>query len=266
MRLSSLVVAVVLLVSPVLFAQHSSGGGSSSGGSSGSSSSGASHGGSSGGSGSGSHASSGHSSGGSTSSGSHGSGGSVSRGSSKGTTSSTAQPSRSGRAEEIREPKRTGVQNHMTAKPSKNPQREHRGIFFFLRRRRHEPKPYVPPTEVDLRRPACPPGHSAGKKGGCIANATTTNVSTPCPANGNGVSCTNNADRCASVREQLDAAAAELRSIRAEMQNGGCSGMSPAQECSFLAQRRDAAVARYRALQSGAGPNCAGTLVDPLSL
>ena len=266
MRLSSLVVAVVLLVSPVLVAQHSSGGGSSSGGSSGSSSSGASHGGSSGGSGSVSHASSGHSSGGSTSSGSHGSGGSVSRSSSKGTTtSSSAQPSRSGRAEPIRGPKRTGVQDHITAKPSKSPQREHRGIFAFLRHRKHEPKPYVPPAEVNLRRPVCPPGHSPGKNGGCIANATT-NVSTPCPANGHGVSCTNNADRCASVRAQLDAAAAELRSIRAEMQNTGCSGMSPAQECSFLAQRRDAAVARYRALQSGAGPNCAGTLLDPLSL
>ena len=43
MRLSSLVVAVVLLVSPAVFAQHSSAGGSSSAGSSGGSSGAASH-------------------------------------------------------------------------------------------------------------------------------------------------------------------------------------------------------------------------------
>jgi len=268
MRLSSLVVPVVLLVSPVLFAQHSSGGGSSSGGSS---SAGASHSSSSGGSGSGSHASSVHSSSSSASSSNHVSGGSVSRGSSKGTTTnSSTQPSRSGRAEVMRDPKKTGAEDHGTAKPSKNPQREHRGIFAFLRHRKHEPrkhepKPSVPPAEAELRRPVCPPGHSADKKGGCITDTTITNVSSQCPPNGNGVSCTNNSDRCASVSGQLDAAAAELRGIRAEMQNAGCSVAFPGQGCDSLAQRREAAVARYRALQQ-AGPKCAGALLDPLSL
>jgi hypothetical protein len=123
----------------------------------------------------------------------------------------------------------------------------------------------VPSAEAELRRPVCPPGHSADKKGVCIADTTITNVSSQCPPNGNGVSCTNNSDRCASVRGQLDAAAAELRSIRAEMQNAGCSVAFPGQGCDSLAQRREAAMAQYRALQQ-AGPNCAGTLLDPLSL
>ena len=263
MRLSSLVFAVVLFVSPVLFAQHSAGGGGSSGSSS---SAGGSHSSSSGTSSSVSNAFSVHSSGGSVSSSSHGSGGSVSRSSPKGTTtSSSGQPSRSGRAEAVREPKKTGVQDHGAAKP-KNPQREHRGLFSFLRHRKHEPKHSVPTTEAELRRPVCPPGHSVGKRGGCIANNTTTNVLSQCPVNGNGVSCSNNADRCVSVRGQLDAAAAELRSIKAEMQNAGCSATSSGQECGFLEQRQNAAVSRYRALQSEAGPNCPRTALDPLSL
>jgi hypothetical protein len=64
----------------------------------------------------------------------------------------------------------------------------------------------------------------------------------------------------------MDAAAAELRNINAEMRMAGCSGNSAGQECGFLSQRREAALARYRALQGGIPPNCAGTLTDPLSL
>jgi hypothetical protein len=262
MRLSSLVVAVLLLVSPVLFAQHSSGG-SSSGGSSSSSSS-SSHSSSS----SGSSPSSAHSSGGSTSSSSHSSGGSASRSSSTASAASrsNAHPSRSGGADAIREPNKTNKETRDTAEHGKKPQPERKGIYAFLhhRHRKPTPKEVTQPVEAKRRHRVCPPGQSAGKNGVCVANPT--NASTQCAPNSYDGSCPNNVDQCGSFRGQLDAAAAELRSINAEMQTSGCSGASPGQACGFLSQRREAAVTRYRAIQSGIPANCRGVLPDPLSL
>jgi hypothetical protein len=268
MRLSSLIATALLLFSSVLFAQHSSGGGSSSESSS-SSSSGSSHSSSSSGSSSSSHTSSAHSSGGSSSSSSQSSGGSDSRSSSTGSAASSPskQPSRSLSSEVTREPKQKGEQGHDTAERTKKPQPEHKGIFAFLhhRHRKPTPKDVAQPVEDEHRHRVCPPGQSAGKHGVCIANATT-NASTQCAPNAYGGWCANNVDQCASFRGQLDAAAAELRSINGEMQNSGCLGTSPGQECGFLSQRRDTAVARYRAIQSGIPANCRSTLPDPLSL
>ncbi len=275
MRLSSLIVTVLLLFSPVLFAQHSSGGGSSSGSSS-SSSSISSHSSSS----SGSSSSSAHSSGGSSSSSNHSSGGSVSRSSSSGSAAShsNAHPSRSGGADAIREPNKTEKETRDTAEHGKKPQPEHKGIFAFLHRH-HKPTPrdVAQPVDDEHRHRVCPPVQSAGKHGVCMANPT--NASTQCAPNLYGGSCPNDvyppnlygdswpnsADHCASFRGQLDPVAAELRSIKAEMQTAGCSRTSPGQECGFLSQRREGAVARYRAIQSGVPANC-GTVPDPLSL
>ena len=274
MRLSSLVVAVVLSVSPVIFAQHSSGGGS---GSSGSSSS--SHSSSSSGSSSSNHSSSAHSSGSSASSSNRSSGPSGSRSSSTGSavSHSKTQASSFGTAGAIREPNKTNKEG--TTEPAKKPQPEHKGVFAFLhhRHRKPEPKDAAQPVETKRRHRACPPGESAGKNGVCVANPT--NVSTQCAPNSYDGSCPdnvdpqnlyagswpNNANRCASFLGQLDPVAAELRSIKAEMQTSGCPGTSPGQACGFLSQRREAAVARYRAIQSGVPINC-GTLPDPLSL
>jgi hypothetical protein len=160
MRLSGLVVALALLVSPVMFAQHSSGGGSSSGGSSGgSSSSGGSHGGSSGGSSSGSSSSSGHSSGSSASSSSHGSGASSSR-SSGGRSGGRHETAINGR-----------VQGHNAAEPVRNPQPSYRRFFSFLCRpfRKHATEP----VEVDLQPRTCPRGQSLDKNGKCVEKSTT---------------------------------------------------------------------------------------------
>jgi hypothetical protein len=273
MRLSSLIVTV-LLFSPVLFAQHSSGGGSSSGSASSSSSS-SSHSSSS----SGSSSSSAHSSGGSSSI-RHSSGGSDSRGSSTGSAAARSNPhfSRSGSADSIREPNKTDRETRDTAEHGKKPQPAHKGVFAFLHHRHRKPVPKgeAPPVEDEHRRRVCPPGQSPGKNG-CVANPT--NASTQCapnlyggscpndvyPPNSYGGSWPNSVDHCASFRGQLDPVAAELRSIKAEMQTARCSGTSPRQECSFLSQRRDAAVARYRVIQSGIPANC-GTLPDPSSL
>jgi len=270
MRLSSLVVAVLLLVSPLMFAQHSSAGGSSSGGSSsggssgGSSSSGGSHSGSAGGSSSGSYSSGGRSAGSSTSSISHSSGGAAPRSSSTGSAAarSNVQPSRSGGGNAIREPKNMHAQAHNPAEASKNAPPEHRKLFAFLRHpfRRHAPKT----AEADLRRP-CPPGQSPSKNRGCVVNGTTNTSNLCAGALANGVSCFGNTDMCASIRGQAAMAAAELRSINAEVQTA-CSGDPSGEECGSVKRRHEAAIARYRMLVSGAPANCRGMLVDPLSL
>jgi hypothetical protein len=264
MRLSSLVVASFLLVSTSLLAQHSVTSSTPSSSSSSASSShvsspstSAPHSSTSGTGSSATHSSSGHSS-----------IASVSHSSSAGSaaTRESTQPSRSGSAHTIREPNKTGKEGHSVAERDKKPQPEHKRVFAFLHHRHHRkpaPKGVAQPTEAERKRPACPPGQSASKNGVCVANPT--NASNQCAPNAYGGLCQNNVNQCASFRGQLDAAAAELRSIRLEMLNADCSGASPRQECGFMAQRREAAVARYRSIQSGIPANC-GALPDPLSL
>src|SRR6266851_30349 len=254
MQLSGVVVALLLLVPPQLLAQHSSGSGSSSGGSSSggssnsSSSSGSSHGsssgGSSGGSGSGGASSSAHSSGASASA-TH--------------VSSTQQSTRRPLDNNVR------VQAREVAEPSPNKRPEHRGFFAFLRHPLHKaPKP----GGADLRHRKCPAGQSLGKNGACVAN-NTSDASNQCSANAYGSLCTNSeADRdvCASVRGQAAAAAAaELRSIRAQMQPA-CSVNPSGEDCSGMRQRHEAALERYRTVHSGAPAICRASLADPSSL
>jgi hypothetical protein len=266
MRLSSLVVASILLVSTSLLAQHSvtSSTPSSSSGSSSSHASSPSV--------STSHGSASSASSSAHSASVHSSNASVPHSSStrSAATDSRTQSSRSGHAKAIREPTKTAKEEHGAAKRSKNTQLEHKRVFAFLHRhRKPTPKELPQPVEAELRHRVCPPGQSVDNKGGCIASATTTTALTQCPPNAYGVragSCANQTDKCASFRGQLDAAAAELRSINAEMRNAGCSGASPTQECGFLGQRRDAAVARYRSVQGGIPAICPGTFPDPFSL
>jgi hypothetical protein len=148
MRLSGLVVALLLFVSPAMFAQHSSGGGSSSGGS---------HGGSSGGSSSASSSSNAHSSGNSASSSSHGSGASSSR-SSSGRLGGRHETGNSGR-----------TQGHSAVEPIRN-QPAYRRFFNSLCRpfRKHS----TTPVEVDLQPRTCPSGQSLDKNGRCVKKST----------------------------------------------------------------------------------------------
>jgi hypothetical protein len=220
MRLSSLVIPIVVLVSPLVCAQHSSSGGSSSG----SSSSNGSHSSSSGGS------ASSHSSGSSASSISHSSSVATSHTSSTSPAhaSSTgsagarfnAQPSRPEGVGAIRESSAARLQGNKAAETSKNGQPEHGGFIAFLRHpfRKHEPKAAeadlrrpicrkgpckepvpAPPTPAEsvLRKPVCkdktclcPPGEIHGPGGECVANTITNNYGVCAPgAQGNGVSC-----------------------------------------------------------------------------
>jgi hypothetical protein len=152
MRHFSLAVALLLLVSPVMFAQHSSGGGSSSGGSSGgSSSSGGSHGGSSGGSSSGSSSSSGHSI-------SHGSGASSSRSSGVGS-GGRHETGNNGR-----------VQGHNAVEPVRNPQPAYKRVFTFLCHpfRKHPTEPVEDYTQPRT----CPRGQFLDKNGRCVEKST----------------------------------------------------------------------------------------------
>ncbi len=160
MRLPSLCVAAVLLLSVVTFAQHSSGGGG--GGSSGGSSGGrgGSHGGSSGGSSSSASSGGGHSSGGSGSSSSaHSSGGSSSHGSSGHSSIATPTSTHSGvnnsrpvsNAHTNHEP---SVREPITGARVRTETPEKRSFFEFLRHPFRKPEPKAK-TVTDLRRPVC---------------------------------------------------------------------------------------------------------------
>lgn len=266
MRLSSLVVAVLLFVSPVLFAQHSSGGGSSSGGSSsggssgGASGSGGSHSSYSGGSSSGGSSLSSRSSGSSGSSSSHSSGGSASRGSSAGSaaTRSRAQSSRSGGGDAIREPGKIGVQDHKAVESGKNPQPEHRGLFAFLRHpfRRHAPKP----AKADLRRPICkgklcpcPSGETSAKNGRCIASGDTSDHNL-CRRGEfwNGEGCVSSSlfgsDDCSNLALALNRQARQSQ-LTESLRQTSCSRDAAAQECSELTAKSQVETTRYRLLQ-----------------
>jgi hypothetical protein len=219
MRLSGLAVAVLLLVSPVLFAQHSSGGGASSGGASSGGSSGGfsggggSHGGYSGGSGSGSYASSGHSSGGSASSSSHRFGGSASRSSTRSTGQSQIQNGR--------------VQGYNRAERMRKPEPDLIGFFAFLRHpfRKHAPKP----AEARLRRPLrCPPDEYW-----------------------NGLGCTSASlfrpNDCSNLALALDRQERQSQLAESSRQ-ASCSSDAAAQECSQLTARYQDESARYNSL------------------
>jgi hypothetical protein len=301
MRLASVAVAVLLLFSPLLFAQHSSAtgsssGGSSSGGSSNStSSSGSSHGsssgGSSGGSSSGSASSSSHSGGASASSNNHAASGSGTRNSSADPATHGAGPASTTRnlstqpATRRQVDNNVHVRNHGIADP-KNKQPEHRG---FLARLRHPLRKAPTATEADLRRRKCPPGQSAGKNGSCVSTPALANTASACQANAawNGSVCTGHckpgeswsgtecviqsevfgstADQCAMFSSRANLLAVEARSIHRDM-DAACNKDPYGQECMRLTQSHDGAVQRYEMLMNEAPLSCRAMLPDPLSL
>ena len=267
MRLSGLSLAITLVLSSFLLAQHSSGGGSS-GGSSSNSSGGGSHSSySSGSSGGGSHSSGGgHSSSagsGHTSGGSHGSGGShASSGMSTSSASSShgktdhgsnlvsspragMQPSSSKMARPIHEPK-SDLPQHVVVP-------EKRGFFSFLRHPFHKPQPkvvaqpalYLPRPICAKGRctPACPVGQ-VYSGGGCITPNFVTcgrgpiwnnSCGYPCSPGEiwNGGAClyhTRFLDSCLGLRTSLERQIQRVQAAEAARRNA--CGNGPAQECS----------------------------------
>ena len=142
-----------------------------------------------------------------------------------------------------------------------------------------------PPTS-DLRRRiclngpcSCPPGQSAGK-GGCALNPPVV----PCQAYGlssgilctplntcapgeiwNGASCVASANECASIGGRAAILVSELRALKAQVQD--VCGQSPSgQDCEDLKLRQREALQHYQMLLTEAGPTCQATLEAPSSL
>ena len=229
MRLSGLAVAVVLLFSSAVLAQHSSAGGSSSGGSSGSS--GSSH---SSSFSSSSGSSGGHSAGGSSSS-SHGTGSGSSRSSSSVGRGGNLSSSPSARA---------------SAQPEKRTFVSH--IFHPFR------KTQAQLVQADFRRPICTKGHcvcpgggTTGKNGACSTAPLRTER---CNAGAfwNGGACVGLTDYrvndCAALQRLMEQQAGRMR-MAENSRLDTCSGGPGAQECGELTTRSADESARYRALQ-----------------
>ncbi len=276
MRLSSLCVAAVLLLSVVTFAQHSSGGGgggSSSSGSSGGSSGGG--GGSHGGGGSSSSGGSGgsHSSGGSGSSSSaHSSGGSSSHASSGYSSSghgSIATPATHPSVNNSRPVSNSHTNNahsnneRSVREPNPGARRiempEKRGFFGFLRHPFRRPDPNPSPktkTVTDLRRPVpclrgpcavCPP-HA----GGCGATFYLRHEHDRCTPGEiwTGGSCllqTQFLDSCNALRMTMQRQEQRMRATESRQQSACAAGSS--QACMDSASAAQSEAALYGSLQ-----------------
>src|SRR5579862_1287589 len=250
----ALSVAVILLFSPAIFAQHSSSGGSSSSPSSSSSGGGGSHGGSSGGSAAAS-SSSGSSSGG------HSSGATTSGRSSSGASSSHGSSSLL----------RGSSEQSSTAAPASlhfsgsNPtsvhsvREEKRSFFSFLRHpfKKPEPKP-VPSSVAYLRRPICfrgpcqvCPGGQARVGGVCGGTIATNNARTFCGLgqSWNGIACaqTRFPEDCRALLVSLQQQQERMREADAA-QRGACAA-GPSQECSDVTSSAQNEAGAYRSLQ-----------------
>ena len=267
MRLSSLCVAAVLLLSVATFAQHSSGGGGGGSSSSGSSAGsggggGGTHGGGGGSSSSGGSAG-GHSSVGSNSSSSaHSSGGSSSHASSghsssghgstptSPSTHSSVNNSHSNHERSVREPN-PGARVR-TEMPEK------RGFFGFLRHPFRKPEP-KPTTVADLRRPVpclkgpcavCPPGQAHG--GGCGGTFYLRHEHRHCTSGEiwSGGSCllqTQFLDSCNSLRMTMQRQEQRMRAAESQRQSA-CAAVS-SQACMDSASAAQSEAALYRTLQ-----------------
>lgn len=248
MRLSGLSLAVILVASPAVFAQHSSGGGSSGGSSSGG---GGSHGSSSSGSSSGGGSS--HS--GSTSSGGSGSnhvsqggghsysgGGSVSHSSTAHGSNSTASSHTSGdrqKASSLHSSEQRSIRESTLRNPTRIEQPQKRTFFSFLRHPFRRP----PPKSIaNIRRPACFRGHCAAgcpigqvaAGGVCVAARVRFEHNTCSPfkvwSGGACLQGTRFLDDCSALRRSMEQQQARMRAAESAKQNACSSGS--AQECS----------------------------------
>jgi hypothetical protein len=135
-----------------------------------------------------------------------------------------------------------------------------------------EPVVAKPLPESDLRRRVCVngtcpcgPGETAVKNGCVAAAAEVRAQDCQAGASWNGASCVESTTECASITGQAAALAAELRSIKAEMQNA-CTSDPSGSECSSTKGRLEDARVRYRMLVNGALPQCRTGLADESSL
>jgi hypothetical protein len=248
MRLSGFSLAAILLISPAVWAQHSSGGGGGGGSSAGGASAGGSHGGGGGSSFSGG-SSGGHSSGGSG--GGHSSGGAASRGSSFRGTSSivTGRSGGTKAAADLRYPLH-GLNLAAEVRPAPV---EKRSFFSILRHPFHRPERKAP-VEASIVLPACVRGRCrpcpAGARN-CSASVIPVQSRRGCWSQGvwNGI-CrqTQPLDGCSGLRFALDQQLRRMQAAESTMQNGCSGGATPG--CSETTADWDSQASLYRALQA----------------
>lgn len=266
MRLSGLSLAVILVVSPAVFAQHSSGGGSSGGsssgggGSHGSSSGGSSSGGSSSHSGTSSSGGSGSSHASSGSGHSYNGGGSVSRSSNAHGSNSAASSHSSGdrqKASSLHSNEQRSTRESTLRNPTRTEPPQKRTFFSFLRHpfRRPPAKPIA-----NLRRPACFRGHCAAgcpigqvaSGGACVAARVRFEHNTCPPFKGwSGGGClqeTRFLDDCSALRRSMEQQQARMRSAESARQNACSSGS--AQACSDASSAFSSEENLYRTFQA----------------
>lgn len=258
----TLALAVALLFSSNIFAQHSGGGGS--GGASSSGGGGGSHGGSSGGSVSsgGGHSSSGGSS-------SHSSSGhSSSAGSASHSGPSHSGTSHSGTSHPNASHSNTAQSNHVptAGTQSKTQASQKRGFFSFLRH--HVPKPEPAPVAAkpepkepvaELRRPicfrgpctACPAGVHGGS--GCEGTVLRDRERRVCPAGeywagGGCLQQTWYQDDCGGLRTMMDRQAKRMR--EAEQDRQISCALGPRQQCSDFTTSAESESGFYQELQN----------------
>lgn len=277
----TLALAVILLLSPNTFGQHSGGGGSSSGSSASAGSSGGgggSHSGSSGGGGGSASSGGGHSSaGGSAAPSSGGSGSHISGAASH---SSSGQSSSSGAASSHSGPSRSGPSHsnpasnnlHSIHTPSTGsrglaPASPKRGFFSFLRH--HVPHPLPDPPQpkpepkgpvAELRHPicfrgpctVCPAGQVHGANG-CGGNIIQNRIERRCPA---GESWTGGAcllqtwyqDECGGLRTLMERQAQRMHA--AQLDRRITCSIGPWQQCSSLTSSAESEAGFYQELQN----------------
>ena len=278
MRLSSLCVAAVLLLSSITLAQHSSVGGGSSSGSSGGG--GGSHGGSSGGSSSSASSGGGHSSAGSgssahsssgsgSSSSAHTSGGAASHVSTVHTPGSAPTSSRSSVSDSHTDRVQNNrVQNNVrsirepnTGAQGKTQISEKRSFFSFLRHpfRKPMPEPKTKPV-ADLRHRICLtgpctlcPNGQPRAGGGCGAVVVPTRTHPYCTFGEiwSGGACllqTRFLDDCAALRMRMQRQEQRIRAAESQQQSA-CAGRS-SQFCMDSASAAQSEAALYRTLQA----------------
>jgi hypothetical protein len=247
MRLSGLAVAVILLFSSAVFAQHSS----SSSGSSGSSS-GSSHSSSSGGSSSGS-SSGGHSSGGSGSGSGHGSPSFARGGSSGSSRSVSGVPSpRTGSDSASRSTENAKVGTLPSGKTGVQPEKKsfvHHIFHPFRKRESNFARADFRRRVCTKGRCVCPGGQTSGKDGACAASPAT---ATRCGLGGywNGGGCAElsqfRVNDCSVLYQSMQEQARRMRMAENSRQTGCLIG---AQDCGELTARSLDEAGRYGALQ-----------------
>src|SRR5215469_12407893 len=281
MRLSGLFLAVFLLLSAVIWAQHSSAGGGGGGssassgggshggggvGSSSASSGGGSHGGGGGGSGVSSGFSGGHSYGGGSGAG-HSSGGGHSSGTFSTTHSSNVRGTslRSSNSIESYRSSSRGPQSNLRPSPRelniapelKPVPPEKRSFFSFVRHPFHRPNPKLR-TQINPVRPicfrglcrVCPAGQA--RAGGCSTPVIPTAQRYGCSYqglwNGSCIGQTQWFAGCSGLRFRLEQQLARMQSAEYQMQDSCRAGAT--QECSETTAARNSEADLYRALEA----------------